>query len=45
MYINDLQATIIHLLGLDAKRVEVVLNGRPVRLIEETSRPVLGVLS
>ena len=45
VYINDLQATIVHLLGLDPKRVEVVLNGRPVRLIEETSRPVMGVLS
>lgn len=45
VYINDLQATIVHQLGLDPRKLEVVLNGRPVRLIEETSRPVTGILA
>ena len=34
-YISDLQATILHQLGLDYKKMEVVVNGRPVRLVEE----------
>lgn len=45
VYINDLQATIVHQLGLDPRKMEVVLNGRPVRLIEEDSRPVHGILT
>ncbi|MEN9678386.1 MAG: hypothetical protein RIS76_4282 [Verrucomicrobiota bacterium] len=45
VYINDLQATIVHQLGLDPRKMEVVINGRPVRLIEEHSQPVHGILS
>ena len=44
VYINDLQATIVNRLGLDPHRMEVVINGRPVRLIEEDSRPVSSIL-
>ena len=44
VYINDLQATIVHQLGLDPRNLEVVINGRPVRLIEEDSSPVRGIL-
>ena len=45
VYVNDLQATIIERLGLDPHRMEITLNGRPVRLIEEDSKPVRGILT
>lgn len=44
VYINDLQATIVNRLGLDHHTMEVAINGRPVRLIEEGSRPVQAIL-
>jgi len=44
-YISDLQATILCLLGLDHKKMEVEINGRPVRLVEAGSEPIWGVLS
>jgi hypothetical protein len=43
-YISDLQATIVHQLGLDHKKMEVEINGRPVRLIEAGSEPIWGIL-
>ena len=44
VYINDLQATILHQLGLDHKQMELEIDGRPVRLVEEGSHPVWGLL-
>jgi len=44
-YIADLQATILHQLGLDAEKMEVEVEGRPVRLIDRFADPILGVLS
>ena len=43
-YLGNLQATILRQLGLDHKKLEVEINGRPVRLVEEGSRPILGIL-
>lgn len=45
VYIADLQATILHQLGLDAAKMEVVLRGQPVRLVEQTARPIHGILT
>ena len=44
VHINDLQATILHQLGLDYRRMELEIDGRPVRLVEEGSHPVWGIL-
>lgn len=44
-YIADLQATILHQLGLDAERMEVEVNGRPVRLVDRFADPISGILS
>lgn len=44
-YISSLQATILQQLGLDYTRMEVVINGRPVRLVEEGGEPIWGILS
>ncbi|MSU35909.1 MAG: DUF1501 domain-containing protein [Pedosphaera sp.] len=45
VYINDLQATIICQLGLDPKQMEIEISGRPVRLVEEGSEPIRGILA
>jgi hypothetical protein len=44
-YISSLQATILHQLGLDYTRMEVEINGRPVRLVEEGGEPISGILA
>ena len=44
-YISDLQATILHQMGLDHKKMEVEINGRPVRLVEGEAKPIFGILS
>jgi hypothetical protein len=44
-YISDLQATILYLMGLDHKKMEVEINGRPVRLVEAGSEPIWGILA
>ena len=44
-YLGNLHATILHQLGLDHKKLEVEINGRPVRLVEEGSHPIFGILS
>jgi hypothetical protein len=44
-YISSLQATILQQLGLDYKKMEVVVNGRPVRLVEEGAQPIQGILA
>jgi hypothetical protein len=43
-YLGNLQATILRQMGLDHKKLELEINGRPVRLVEEGSRPILGIL-
>ncbi|MBN8247541.1 MAG: DUF1501 domain-containing protein [Verrucomicrobia bacterium] len=43
-YLSDLQATLLHQLGLDHTRLEVEIAGRPVRLVEEGSKPIFGIL-
>ena len=45
VYVSDLQATILRQMGLDHRRMEVDINGRPVRLVEDGAGPVLGILS
>ncbi|MSU32807.1 MAG: DUF1501 domain-containing protein, partial [Pedosphaera sp.] len=44
-YISDLQATILRQLGLNPERLEIEIDGRPVRLIEKGSKPIWGVLN
>ncbi len=44
VYISDLQATILHQMGLDHRKMETEINGRPVRLVEEGSQPIHGIL-
>lgn len=44
-YISDLQATILCQLGLDHRKMEVEINGRPVRLVEAGSQPIWGILA
>ncbi len=43
-YIADLQATVLHQLGLDAERMEVDIDGRPVRLVERFADPIYEIL-
>lgn len=44
-YVTDLQATILQQLGLNYKKMDFVLNGRPFHLIEEGSGPITKILS
>ena len=44
-YIADLQATILRQLGLDHRKMELQINGRPVRLVEEGAQPIWGILT
>lgn len=44
-YVSDLQATILAQMGLDHRRMEVQINGRAVRLVEEGSQPIAGIMS
>ena len=44
-YIADLQATILHQLGLDAETMEVEIDGRPARLVDRFADPIHGILS
>ena len=43
-YISDLQATILHQLGLDSHEMEVELNGQPLRLVEDHAEPIRAIL-
>ena len=43
-YISDLQATILHQMGLNYKKMDFTLNGRAFHLIEEGTGPMLNVL-
>ena len=46
-YISDLQATILHQLGLDAADMEIDLNGQPLRLVDEheEANPIMPIIS
>ena len=44
-YISDLQSTILQQVGLDYKKMDFVLNGRPFHLIEEGQGPITNILS
>ena len=45
VYINDLQATIVQQLGLDPQQMQIEISGRPVRLVEDGSEPIRGILA
>lgn len=46
-YISDLQATILHQIGLDASDLEVDVSGQPVKLVAEHEEvtPMLPIMS
>jgi len=44
-YISDLQSTILRQVGLDYKKMDFVLNGRPFHLVEEGLGPIEAILS
>src|ERR1700683_2895341 len=44
-YISDLQSTILQQVGLNYKKMDFVLNGRPFHLVEEGLGPIEGILS
>jgi hypothetical protein len=43
-YISDLQSTILRQIGLDYKKMDFILNGRPFHLVEEGTGPILNIL-
>src|SRR5215468_2280596 len=43
-YISDLQSTILRQVGLDYKKMDFVLNGRPFHLVEEGLGPIDAIL-
>jgi hypothetical protein len=45
VYVSDLNATILHQMGLDHKELTVVVNNRPVRLVEQGFGPVTKILA
>lgn len=44
-YVSDLQATILQQMGLNYKKMDFVLNGRPFHLVEEGTGPITTILS
>ncbi len=44
-YVTDLQATILQQMGLDYKKMSVVVNGRPMHMIEESAGPIGEIVS
>ena len=44
-YYSDLHATILRQMGLDHKKLEVTVAGRPMRLVEEGNGPISSVLA
>lgn len=44
-YISDLQATILQQMGLNYKKMDFVLNGRPFHLVEEGTGPIQAIIS
>jgi hypothetical protein len=43
-YVSDLQATILNQLGLNYKKMDFVLDGRPFHFIEEGTGPITNIL-
>jgi hypothetical protein len=43
-YISDLQATILHQVGLNWEKMDFIANGRPFHLIEEGNGPISNIL-
>jgi hypothetical protein len=44
-YIGDLQATILHQMGLNYKKMDFILDGRPFHFIEEGTGPITNILA
>src|SRR4029077_11695589 len=44
-YISDLQATILHQMGIDHSKMTVTVNSRPIRLVEEGFGPIKDILA
>jgi hypothetical protein len=44
-YISDLQSTILQQMGLNYKKMDFVLNGRPFHLVEEGLGPINDILA
>jgi uncharacterized protein (DUF1501 family) len=44
-YISDLQSTILHQMGLDHHKMNIIVNSRPIRLVEEGFGPIKGILA
>ena len=44
-YISDLQATILHQMGVDHRKLTVTVNSRPIRLVEPGFGPIRHILS
>ncbi len=44
-YISDLQSTILRQVGLDYKKMDFVVNGRPFHLVEEGQGPITRILT
>jgi hypothetical protein len=44
-YISDLQSTILRQVGLDYKKMDFVVNGRPFHLVEEGDGPITRILA
>lgn len=44
-YVSDLQATILHLMGLDAAKMEFHVNARAFKLMEEGEGPIRRILA
>ena len=45
VYVSDLNATILYLMGLNHEDLNTVVNNRPVRLVEPGFGPVKKILS
>ncbi|MBS1829074.1 MAG: DUF1501 domain-containing protein [Acidobacteria bacterium] len=44
-YVTDLQATVLKQMGLDYRKMSVVVNGRPMHMIEESAGPIEAILA
>jgi hypothetical protein len=44
-YVTDLQATVLKQMGLDYRKMTVVVNGRPMHMIDESEGPIDGILA
>jgi hypothetical protein len=45
VYVSDLNATILYLMGLNHEDLNTVVNNRPVRLVETGFGPIKKILS